>query len=387
MPLINSANSLSPHSGGMSVGSTTWTSSGCASDPLLPFRPASGGSPVDDSSNSRPVDVPVMLRTLSITYRVTRCSATYTGNSSRKVLDGEITPHEGQLRTTRAMGQTADVTEEDPGPVVQRILLGAELREARENSGLSTSDATKRLGWYAGKLSKVEQGDKSVTDKELAKAIDVFGIARERADALKGLAAEARRKLPPARVPEWATKYVNLIAAASELKLFFPDSFPGTVQTFDYAHAMLSGSVVVSRADVERMAEERVKRAKTLLNNEETRFWLIVGEEALHRQIGGKSVLREQLEQVRQFAESPNATVQMVPFDGGAHTCHGTSFTIITLLEGKPSIVYTEGLTGSDYLGREHVRVYNLAYDNLRAVALSPQKTLEAIERRIGELT
>ncbi|MGJ7905383.1 helix-turn-helix domain-containing protein [Actinopolyspora sp. H202] len=279
------------------------------------------------------------------------------------------------------------MTEEDPGPVVQRILLGAELREARESSGLSTSDATKRLGWYAGKLSKVEQGDKSVTDKELSKAIDVFDIARERADALKELAAEARRKLPPARVPEWATKYVNLIAAATELKLFFPDSFPGTVQTFEYAHAILSSAVIVAPADVDRMAEERSKRAERLMNSEATRLWLVIGEEALHREIGGKAVLRGQLEQMRSLAETPNTTVQIIPFDGGAHACHGTAFTIITLLEGRPGIVYSEGLTGSDYLGREHVRVYNLAYDNLRAAALSPQKTLEAINRRIEELT
>ncbi len=285
------------------------------------------------------------------------------------------------------MRQTAAVTEEDPGPVVQRILLGAELREAREHKGLSTSEATRELGWYAGKLSKVEQGDKSLTDRELTKAIDVFGVDDQRAEVLRKLAAEARRKLPPARVPEWATKYVNLIAAATEIKLFFPDSFPGTVQTFDYAQAILNSAVIVAPADVDRMAEERAKRAESLLKNETTRLWLVVGEEALHREIGGSTVLRTQLERIRTLAETPNSTVQVLPFDGGAHACHGTSFTIITLLEGKPSIVYTEGLTGSDYLGREHVRVYNLAYDNLRAAALSPQKTIEALDRRIGELS
>lgn len=283
------------------------------------------------------------------------------------------------------MGQTSPV-DQDPGPVVQRILLGSELRDARDRKGLSTAEATKRLGWYAGKLSKVEQGDKSLTDKDLSKVISVLGIEADRAEVLKRLAVEARRKLPPSRVPEWATKYVNLIAAAAEIKLFFPDSFPGTVQTVDYARVVLASAVTVAPADVERMAEERAKRVDRLVPGDAARLWLVVGEEALHREVGGKAVLRGQLAQVRTLAEAPNITVQVVPFDGGAHPCHGTAFTIISLVEGRPGIVYSEGLTGSDYLGREHVRVYSLAFDNLRAAALSPQKTLDLLTRRIDDL-
>jgi transcriptional regulator with XRE-family HTH domain len=184
------------------------------------------------------------------------------------------------------------VADQDPGPVVQRILLGAELRDARESRGLSTAEATKRLGWYAGKLSKVEQGDKSVTDKDLSKVISVFGIDDDRAGVLKRLAAEARRKLPPARVPEWAAKYVNLVAAAAEVKIFVSDTFPGTVQTADYARAILSNSVTVASADVDRMAEERAKRIQRLLRDDAARLWLVVGEEALHREVGGRAVLR-----------------------------------------------------------------------------------------------
>jgi hypothetical protein len=188
-------------------------------------------------------------------------------------------------------------------------------------------------------------------------------------------------------VPEWATKYVSLVAAATELKMFYADCFPGTVQTVDYARGMLMSAVGVSQADVGPRSEERAKRFERLTSGNATRLWLIVGEEALHREIGGKSVLRGQLEQVRTIADAPNVTVQVMPFDGGAYPCHGISFTIITLIEGRPGIVYNEALTGSDYLGREHVRVYTLAYDNLRAAALSPQRTMELLDRRIEDLT
>lgn len=275
----------------------------------------------------------------------------------------------------------------DPGPVVQRILLGAELRDARETAGLSTTEATRALGWYAGKLSKIEQGDAKVTDKDLAKAVKVYGIVDDRAGRLQQLATDSRRRLPPARVPEWAVKYVNLMAAAREVKIFNIDCFPGTVQTAEYAHAMLSEAVMFSPAERERMSEERASRTDRFRGPDNPpRLWLVLDEAALHRQVGGKRVLLGQLEKVRELASLPNVTVQVIPFDGGAHASHGVAFSIVNLFEGKPGIVYVESLTGSDYLGREHTRAYNLAYDKLRVAALSERRTIELIDRRIAEL-
>ncbi|HVK23363.1 MAG TPA: helix-turn-helix transcriptional regulator [Actinokineospora sp.] len=278
------------------------------------------------------------------------------------------------------------MTQSDPGPAVQRILLGANLRDAREACGLSTADATKALGWYAGKLSKIEQGDLLVSSKDLGIAVKIYSIGQEIEQRLHALASEARRKLPPSRVPEWAAKYVSLVRAAAELKIFYGDTFPGTVQTADYARAILTRSVTVSPAEVDRMVDERVQRAQRITSTESTRLWLVVGEEALHRQIGGPETLRGQLEHIIKLAESSRVHVQVLPFEAGAHSVHGVTFTIVTLIEGRPGLVYVEGLTGSDYLGREHLHVYTLAFDNLRAAALSPEATLSLIRRRITEL-
>jgi transcriptional regulator with XRE-family HTH domain len=277
------------------------------------------------------------------------------------------------------------MAQDDPGPIAQRVILGLELRDARQECGLTSQEATSRLGWYSGRLSKIEAGDRVLTRDVLDQMIEVYGIEPETAEALRRLAADSRRKVPPARVAGWAAKYVNLVASAQEIKLFYSDSFPGTVQTFDYASAMLSKSVVVSPADVERMAEERFKRVDRLKRTDAPRLWLVVGEEALYREIGGRAVLREQLVQIVELSRLPNINVQVIPFKHGEHSSHGTSFSIVTPVEGK-SLVYEEGLSGSDYLGGTHVRIYTLAFDNLRADALSLERTIELINRRISEL-
>lgn len=278
------------------------------------------------------------------------------------------------------------MTASDPGPVVQRILIGAELRDARDSAGMSSAEASKALKWYSGKLSKIELGDMKLSDADLTKAVKLYGIADDRVDELRDLAAQARRKLPPSRVPEFAARYVNLERAASELSMFFCDAVPGIVQTRDYARAALSPAVTFSPAEVERMSEDRQRRADRLRDPGAPRLRLIVGEEAFLRQIGGKDVLRAQLEQLRSLADLPNVSLQAIPFRGGAHSSHGVGYTIISLIEGRYGLVYIEGLTGSDYLGREHSRVYTLAFDTLRASALSPQDTINLIDQQINTL-
>jgi transcriptional regulator with XRE-family HTH domain len=278
------------------------------------------------------------------------------------------------------------MTTSDPSPIVQRILLGARLREARQATGLNTSDATKALGWHTGKLSRVEQGDVPLSDKDLARAIKVLQIEPEQAGQLQRLATEARRKLPPTRIAEWAARYVHLVAAASELKIWNSDTWPGTVQTEEYARATLRHVVTVAPADVDRIAEDRAKRVERLKTDDAPRLWLIVGEEAVHRTVGDDRVLRDQLTRVLELSALPNVTIQVFPLDGGAHSSHGVSFSIVSLIEGREGVVYLGGLTGSDYLGADHVRVYNLAFDNLRVAALSPQQTMDVIKRRITEL-
>jgi hypothetical protein len=76
----------------------------------------------------------------------------------------------------------------------------------------------------------------------------------------------------------------------------------------------------------------------------------------------------------------------VIPNDAGAHAADNASFSIINVIDGLPDIVYVGHLSGSDYLGGEHVRVYDVVFENLRATALSPERTMEVINLRIEEL-
>ena len=284
----------------------------------------------------------------------------------------------------RRWGRLGHVAEQDPGPVVQRIMLGGELRALREAAKISSEDAAAEFSWYRAKVSKVETGTVKLTAAELSALLTYYKADDATSERVQRLGEEARRKTSPARVPDWASKYVSLEASATEIKLFFGDFIPGMLQTRDYARALLSASVVVPPADVEQMATSREHRAERLRSGAPL-LWVVLGEEALRRTVGDPQVQRGQLLRLRELAELPNVTVQVMPLSGGAHAGLGMSFVLLDL--GQSRTVYIEGLTSSDYHVRpQHIQTYNLAFDRLRVASLGDRESLAIINTLIDEL-
>ncbi|MEV5540820.1 helix-turn-helix transcriptional regulator [Saccharopolyspora shandongensis] len=279
------------------------------------------------------------------------------------------------------------MTSNDPGPLVQRLVLGTELRELRENADLSADEAATALGWYRNKISKIETGESKLSDKDVQALMALYGAKERAADRVLAMAKEARRKIPPARVPDWAKKYVNLEACASEIKLFYGDTIPGVLQTRDYARELLSASVVVPSVDVDAMAESRERRAARFFQPNSPLLWVVLGEEAIRRQVGDQDVRRAQLEQLRSLAELDHVTIQVIPLASGAHAGLGIAFTLLHLEQANSDIAYIESLTSSDYLSRpQHTSAYSLVFDRLRVAAISDRDTLSLINQEIDAL-
>lgn len=281
-------------------------------------------------------------------------------------------------------GRLGDVAEQDPGPLVQRIMLGGELRALREAAKIGSEDVARALDWYRAKVSKVETGTVRLTAAELSSLLTYYKADEATSERVHRLGEEARRKTSPARVPDWAKQYVSLEANATEIKLFFGDFIPGMLQTRDYARALLSASVLVPPADVEQMATSRERRSERLRGGVPL-LWVVLGEEALRRTVGGRQVQRGQLTRLRELAELPNVTMQIMPLSGGAHAALGMSFHLLDL--GQSRTVYIEGLTSADYLVRpQHIQAYSLAFDRLRVASLGDRESLSVITTVIDEL-
>ncbi|WP_324793995.1 DUF5753 domain-containing protein [Streptomyces cyaneofuscatus] len=92
----------------------------------------------------------------------------------------------------------------------------------------------------------------------------------------------------------------------------------------------------------------------------------------LRRPVGGSAVMRGQLEKLLRMAEQPNITVQVLPFDQGAHGALAGSLSVLVMPDGA-QVAYTEGAHNGQLTEEpDEVERFVLTYEHLRAMALRP---------------
>ncbi|MBK0865406.1 helix-turn-helix domain-containing protein [Saccharopolyspora sp. HNM0986] len=274
--------------------------------------------------------------------------------------------------------------DEDPGPVVQRLILGERLRALREASGVGLDDANAALGWYRGKLSKVETGTLGASEKELTTLLSRYGVTGPDAEQVRQLGREARRRAAPERVSDWAKQYIPLERASSEIRMVYGE-VPGLLQTKDYARAQLSRSPVVTAADLDSMAAAREERGNRLYRDGAPHVWAVLGEEALRRRVGTHDQMGTQLRRLREIADLPSVTLKVVPLEHGPHAGLSCPFTLLWIEQARATIAYVETLTGADYV--KSTEAYTLAFDQAEGDALSEDDTRALIDRCIQGVT
>jgi hypothetical protein len=92
--------------------------------------------------------------------------------------------------------------------------------------------------------------------------------------------------------------------------------------------------------------------------------------------------MREQLSNILEAAASPIVTMQVVPFEAGAHPGLDNTFMLLEFGSSVQSpVVFVENLAGNFYLERDaEIQRYREALEHLRACALSPANSVKYIE-------
>jgi hypothetical protein len=82
------------------------------------------------------------------------------------------------------------------------------------------------------------------------------------------------------------------------------------------------------------------------------------------------------------MSQQPHITVQVLPFDVGAHPGLSGQYSILEFSDAADSsVVYIEGVTSDLYLEKAHdVQKYTVMYEHLRAQALNVDQSRQLIE-------
>ena len=264
-------------------------------------------------------------------------------------------------------------------PTVRLRRLAAELRSLRAASGLTRETVVERTGINAATLYRIEHGRVRPQTRTLRTLLDLYGADQEQQAELLGLLRDARQRgwlhAFQSELPEHYTTYIGFEGEADSVWDYESLFVPGLLQTEDYARAVIRGGLPnASRDEVERRVEVRMKRQKLLHNDSPLNLWGIVDEAALRRQVGGPEVMRAQFRHLMEVLELPNVTLQVIPFDAGAHPGMPGSFVFMQFAEAAiPDVIYIDSMAGELFLEEEaEVRRYRLTFEHLRAVAISP---------------
>ncbi|MFY9851314.1 MAG: helix-turn-helix transcriptional regulator [Trebonia sp.] len=280
------------------------------------------------------------------------------------------------------------------GPTVRRRRLGTELRRLRDSAGYKLEEVAGMLGVAPSTLSRIETGKAPTKSAYLSQLLELYQVtdAGQR-QILVDMAREGHRKGWWAAyddvLPSGLGVYVGLEAEASGLRSYEIGVVHGLLQTTDYARAVLRASAPRHTADqIERLVDLRMERQRRLDDNPPLDLWVIHDEAVIRRTVGGPVVMRHQLAHLLVAAGLPGVTLQVLPFDTGAHAGHDGPFSIVEFHDRSDSeVVYVESTAGPIYLEKDReVRACAEVFDRLRAAALPPEASLDLISKAAREL-
>lgn len=260
--------------------------------------------------------------------------------------------------------------------------LAAQLRELREECGMTQEDVSERTGKDRSTLYRLENAQQRPQRSTLIQLLDLYRVENSRRGELLALLREAGQRgwLETYRhdLPAMYADYIGFEEEARSISQFESLLIPGLLQTEDYVRALLRGTMPDAPSEqVENRVAVRLARQALLDREDPPRLWSIIDEAAVRRLVGGRDVMRSQLERLREAASRPNVTIQVIPFDVGAHPGIDGPFVILEFPDpADQSIVYTESASGSIMLEEEvEVRRHIQMFQHLRAAALSPNSS------------
>ncbi|GAA4104627.1 helix-turn-helix transcriptional regulator [Actinomadura miaoliensis] len=275
-------------------------------------------------------------------------------------------------------------------PTVRRIMLGIRLRELRTRAGITADDAARHIARTDSTVSRMETGQSSVSARVLERLIELYEATPEEARELAELAKAARQRGWWQRYGEVLHPgfelYLGLEAEATEINVYASEWVPGLLQTPAYARAILSVEPrPPSEKEVQGRVDARLARQAVLDTDEPVQYWAVLNEAVLRRNVGGPAVMVEQLHVLAAKARQRNVKLQVLPFSLGAHPAVSGAFTFLSLDLGEAALaeyVYVENRAGSLVMDKTtEIEIHRLTFDALRADALSPEESIDLIEK------
>jgi transcriptional regulator with XRE-family HTH domain len=241
------------------------------------------------------------------------------------------------------------------GPGVRRRVLGKSLRTLREEQGLTASAVAKRLGMAQPSLTRMETGRNAILTRHVYRLCEVYGASKSKTDRLIRLSEESKERgwweSYSDVISDWFEIYASLESDAEQILLYESEFVPGMFQTAGYVRAVYTAAHPEATEDAaNRQVDLRLARQLRL---EDRNITALINEAAVHRVVGGKSMMLDQLQHLIDLIERKHAEIRIVPFTAGAHPSMNGPFYLMKFPDaGEIDLVHVENERGGMYFER-----------------------------------
>ncbi len=273
-------------------------------------------------------------------------------------------------------GAAARPDDEDGSGIV--FAFGQQLKLLRTRADMGRHEFGGHMGYAAQSIASFEQGRRIPLGDFIDRADDVL----QAGGVLRALKDEVLR----AHYPAFFRDAARLEGEAVALHVYAAQAVPGLLQTEDYARAVFRmRRPLLDDEVVDQRVTARVARQTIFCRRPLPTLSFVVEESVLRRPVGGKSVMRGQLEAVLLHGERRNVEVQVMPNGVAEHCGLAGPFSLIENHEGR-RMAYVEVQRHSRlYTDRMAVRDFEEQYGILRAQALTPCESLAFVKDLLGE--
>lgn len=270
-----------------------------------------------------------------------------------------------------------DVDPEDESGAVVAV-LGHQIRLWRESAGLRPAEFGAAIGYGENLIYKVESGKRIPRPEFLDRADEVLGAG--------GKIAAMKKDVAEARYPKKVRDLAKLEAQAVELGAYGNHNLHGLLQTEQYAQALFEMRRPAHSEDhVERLVAARMARQSIFERSPRPALTFVQEEITLRRPIGGRMVLRKQLERLLEVGQLRNVEIQVMPTELEDHAGMGGRIQVLKFRDG--SVIGRSDDQSSSGLVSDpkEIRILELRYGTIRAQALTPRESLAFIEKVRGD--
>ncbi|MEV8403462.1 helix-turn-helix domain-containing protein [Streptomyces niveus] len=258
-------------------------------------------------------------------------------------------------------------------------LVGALVALFREVAGLTQGQLAERAVVHTETIASVEQGRRPLKP-DLAALLD-------QVLSTKGALATAVENMPEIdRYPTWAAAFIDQEQEAIAISWYENQVLPGLLQTENYARAVFRSRVpTFSEDEINTRVAGRIERQQILHRKAPPTCSFLIGEGVLNDRLGSPAVFVEQLRQLRESADLPGLTLQIMPFGRTTHAGLAGPFVLLETPDHQ-HLAYAETQRGSIFVeDPDEVSILARKYAMLRTQALNPEETKGLLDRLLGE--